>query len=217
MPRRHSITPRTSPSSNIAHTRCEHFVLSFHTSEASRPHFPPITRIAVMISGIALIVSFVSVVWERFHNYNRFKFSTIVPLVRIELSSIQVIEVVSVVWVVSIVPIAWTLFETTGTIIRKPGHSVLHFPNINRFATTKWYCNKNIHSFFLLGTAYNHCITESRCLTYLWLSVNTPAKQFLRHPLGCRSLLAMHWTFLISCLLQYFFFLYISSIWVVFC
>ena len=130
VPRRHSITSRTSSSSNIAHTRCEHFVLSFHTSEASRPHFPPITRIAVMISGIALIVSFVSVVWERFHNYDRFKFSTIVPLVRIELSSIQVIEVVSVVRVVSIVPITWTLFETTWTIIRIPGYSVLHYINL---------------------------------------------------------------------------------------
>ena len=61
--------------------------------------------------------------------YNRFKIYMIVPIVRIELNSIQAIEVVSVVRVVCdrlhiIVPIVWTFFETTRTIrttIWKPG------------------------------------------------------------------------------------------------
>ena len=61
--------------------------------------------------------------------YDRFKIYMIVPIVRIELNSIQAIEVVSVVRVVCdrlhiIVPIVWTFFETTRTIrttIWKPG------------------------------------------------------------------------------------------------
>ena len=57
----------------------------------------------------------------RAFSYDRFKIYLIVPIVWIELNSIQAIEVVSDVWVVwdrpgsvphLVVPIVWTLFET---------------------------------------------------------------------------------------------------------
>ena len=75
-----------------AHTRCEHFLLFFSTSAASMPNLFLITEIIVMISEIA---------FDRPHPlnhltafpYDRFNMYTIVPIVRIELNSIQAIRV----------------------------------------------------------------------------------------------------------------------------
>ena len=101
VPRRHSITWRTwlSLVSNSANTRCKHFCIIFSTSAASRPNLFSITGIVVMISGIAFDRP------DRLSRLrafpcDRFKIYTIIPIVRIELNSIQATEVVSVVRVV---------------------------------------------------------------------------------------------------------------------
>ena len=104
VPRRHSISSKTwchglSLISNNPHTRCEHLCIIFSASAPSGPNLFSTTGIKVMIPGIA------------FHRpdrlsrlrafpYDRFKIYMIVPIVRIELNSIQAIEVVSVVRVV---------------------------------------------------------------------------------------------------------------------
>ena len=101
VPRRHSITWRTwlSLVSNSANTRCKHFCIIFSTSAASRPNLFSITGIVVMISGIAFDRPD-RLSRLRAFPYDRFKIYMIVPIVRIELNSIQAIEVVSVVRVV---------------------------------------------------------------------------------------------------------------------
>ena len=71
----------------------------FFTSAASRLNLFSITRIVVMISGIAFDSSDRLSPLRAFP-YDHFKIYTIIPIVRIELNSIQAIEVVSVVWVV---------------------------------------------------------------------------------------------------------------------
>ena len=114
--------------SNNPHTRCEHLCIIFSASAPSGPYLFSITGIKVMTSGIAFDRSDRLSPLKAFP-YNRFKIYMIVPIVRIELNSIQAIEVVSVVRVVCdrlhiIVPIVWTFFETTRTIrttIWKPG------------------------------------------------------------------------------------------------
>ena len=104
VPRRHSISSKTwchglSLISNNPHTRCEHLCIIFSASAPSGPNIFSTTGIKVMTSGIA------------FHRpdrlsrlrafpYDRFKIYMIVPIVWIELNSIQAIEVVSVVRVV---------------------------------------------------------------------------------------------------------------------
>ena len=72
----------------------------FSTSAASRPIFFPITGIRLPISGKALDRSDRLSRLMRAFLYDRFKIYLIVPIVWIELNSIQAIEVVSDVWVV---------------------------------------------------------------------------------------------------------------------
>ena len=74
-------------------------LLYYFFQAAPRPNLVFITGIAVMISGIAFDRS------DRLSRLiafpcDRFKIYTIIPIVRIELNSIQAIEVVSVVLVV---------------------------------------------------------------------------------------------------------------------
>ena len=104
VPRRHSISSKTwchrlSLISNKPHTLCEHLCIIFSASAPSEPNLFSITEIKVTTSGIA------------FHRpdrlsrlrtfpYDHFKTFMIVPIVRIELNSIQAIDVVSVVRVV---------------------------------------------------------------------------------------------------------------------
>ena len=104
VPRRHSTSSKTwchrlSLISNNPHTRCEHLCIIFSASALSGPNIFSTTGIKVMTSGIA------------FHRpdrlsrlrafpYDRFKIYMIVPIIRIELNSIQAIEVVSVVRVI---------------------------------------------------------------------------------------------------------------------
>ena len=104
VPRRHSISSKTwchglSLISNNPHTRCEHLCIIFSASAPSGLNLFSITGIKVMTSGIA---------FDRHDRlsplrafpYDRFKIYMIVPIVRIELNSIQAIEVVSVVQIV---------------------------------------------------------------------------------------------------------------------
>ena len=72
----------------------------FSTSAASRPIFFPITGIRLLISGKALYRSDRLSRLLREFSYDRFKIYLIVPIVWIELNSIQAIEVVSDVWAV---------------------------------------------------------------------------------------------------------------------
>ena len=87
--------------SNGAHTLsgANIFGLFFSTSAAFRPNSFPITGVKVIKPGIALDRP------DRLNRlrafpYDRFKMYTVVPIVRIELNSIQATEVVSVVRVV---------------------------------------------------------------------------------------------------------------------
>ena len=82
--------------SNNPNTRCEHLCIIFSASAPSGPNLFSITGIKVMTSGIA----FDRPDRLRAFTYDRFKIYMIVPIVRIELNSIQAIEVVSVVRVV---------------------------------------------------------------------------------------------------------------------
>ena len=106
---------------------------SFCFSGVPRPDdFSPITGIKVMTSGKA---------------FDCFEIYTIVPIVRIELTSIQAIEVVPVaqsfaigcpgsISIIMIVPIVWTLYQTTGTIgtiMWKPGLTVFFLPQNQHF------------------------------------------------------------------------------------
>ena len=79
----------------------EHFCIFFFfsASAASRPNFFPINGIKVMISGTA-IDCFDRLSRVRAFPYGRFKIYSIVPIVSIELNSIQAIEVIPVVQVV---------------------------------------------------------------------------------------------------------------------
>ena len=124
VPRRHSISSKTwchglSLISNNPHTRCKHLCIIFSASAPSGPNLFSITGIKVMTSGIAFDRPD-RLSRLRAFPYDRFKIYMIVPIVRIELNSIQAIEVVSVVRVVcdrlGSVSIVWTFFETTGTI-----------------------------------------------------------------------------------------------------
>ena len=82
--------------SNSAHTPGANiFVLFFSTSAPSRPNLFWITGIKVMISGIAFDRSDRLSPLRTFP-YDRFKIYTIVSIVRMELNSIQAIEVDSV-------------------------------------------------------------------------------------------------------------------------
>ena len=98
VPRRHSISwcHGLSPISNNPHTRCEHLCIIFSASAPSGPNLFSITGIKVMTSGIAFDRPD-RLSRLRAFPYDRFKIYTIV---RIELNSIQAIEVVSVVRVV---------------------------------------------------------------------------------------------------------------------
>ena len=104
VPRRHSISSKTwchglSLISNNPHTRCEHLCIIFSASAPSGPNLFSITGIKVMTSGIAFDRPD-RLSRLRAFPYDRFKIYTIVPIVRIELNSIQAIEDVSVVLVV---------------------------------------------------------------------------------------------------------------------
>ena len=72
----------------------------FSTSATSRRIFFPITGIRLLIFGKALYRSDRLSRLLRAFSYDRFKIYLIVPIVGIELNSIQAIEVVSDVWVV---------------------------------------------------------------------------------------------------------------------
>ena len=102
VPRRHSISSKPwchdglSLISNNPHTRCEHLCIIFSASAPSGPNLFSITGIKVMTSGIAFDRPD-RLSGLRAFPYNRFKIYMIVPIVRIELNSIQAIEVVSVV------------------------------------------------------------------------------------------------------------------------
>ena len=101
VPRRHSISLKTwchglPLISNNPHTHCEHLCIIFLASAPSEPNLFSITGIKVVTSGIA----FDRLSRLRAFPYDRFKIYMIVPIVRIELNSIQAIEVVSVVRVV---------------------------------------------------------------------------------------------------------------------
>ena len=101
VPRRHSTSSKTwchrlSLISNNPHTRCEHLCIIFSASVPSRLNLFSITGIKVMTSGIA----FDRLSRLRAFPYDRFKIYMIVPIIRIELNSIQAIEVVSVVRVI---------------------------------------------------------------------------------------------------------------------
>ena len=85
--------------SNNPHTRCEHLCIIFSASAPSGPKLFSITGIKVMTSGIAFDRPD-RLSRPRAFPYDRFKIYMIVPFVRIELNSIQAIEVVSVVRVV---------------------------------------------------------------------------------------------------------------------
>ena len=138
VPWRHSISSKTwchrlSITSNNPHTCCKHLCIIFSASAPSGPNLFSITGIKMMTSGIAFDCPDCLSRLRAFP-YDRFKIYMIVPIFRIELNSIQAIEVVSVVRVVcnhlSSVSI-WSsrlsehyFFETTGTIrmiIWKPG------------------------------------------------------------------------------------------------
>jgi len=101
VPRRDRITSRSwclvlSPISNSAHTAgAKIFVLFFSTSAPSRLNLFSITGIKVMISAIAFDRPDRLSPLRAFP-YDRFKIYSIVPIVRIELNSIQAIEVDSV-------------------------------------------------------------------------------------------------------------------------
>ena len=75
------------------------FELFFSTAVASRPNLISITGVIVMISGIAFNRPDRPSRLRAFP-YDRLKIYTIVPIIRIELNSIQGIEVVSAVRVV---------------------------------------------------------------------------------------------------------------------
>ena len=101
VPRRHSTSSKTwchrlSLISNNPHTRCEHLCIIFSASVPSRLNLFSITGIKVMTSGIA----FDRLSRLRAFPYDRFKIYVIVPIILIELNSIQAIEVVSVVRVI---------------------------------------------------------------------------------------------------------------------
>ena len=98
---RHSTSSKTwchrlSLISNNPHTRCEHLCIIFSASVPSRLNLFSITGIKVMTSGRA----FDRLSRLRAFPYDRFKIYMIVPIIRIELNSIQAIEVVSVVRVI---------------------------------------------------------------------------------------------------------------------
>ena len=104
VPRRHSISSKTwchglSLISNNPHTRCEHLCIIFSASAPSGANLFSITGKKVMTSGIAFDRPD-RLSRLRAFPYDRFKIYMIVPIVRIELNSIQAIEVVSVVRVV---------------------------------------------------------------------------------------------------------------------
>ena len=104
VPRRHSTSSKTwchglSLISNNPPARCEHLCIIFSASAPSGPNLFSITGIKVMTSGIAFDRSDRLSLLRAFP-YDRFKIYMIVPIVRIELNSIQAIEVVSVVRVV---------------------------------------------------------------------------------------------------------------------
>ena len=100
-PRRHSISSKTWCNglfliSNNPHTLCEHLCITFSASAPSGPNLFSITAIKVMTSGIAFDRPD-RLSRLRAFPYDRFKIYTIVPIVRVELNSIQAIEVVRVV------------------------------------------------------------------------------------------------------------------------
>ena len=78
---------------------CEHLCIVFSASAPSEPNLFSITGIKVTTSGIAFDRPD-RLSRLRVFPYDRFKIYMIVLIVRIELNSIQVIEVVSVAWVV---------------------------------------------------------------------------------------------------------------------
>ena len=101
VPRRHSTSSKTwchrlSLISNNPHTHCEHLCIIFSASAPSGLNLFSITGIKVMTSGIA----FDHLSRLRAFPYDRFKIYMIVPIIRIELNSIQAIKVVSVVRVI---------------------------------------------------------------------------------------------------------------------
>ena len=107
VPLRHSISSKAwchglSLISNNPHTRCEHLCIIFSASAPSGPNFFSITGIKVMNSGIAFDRPDRPDRPSRLRAfpYDRFKICMIAPIVRIELNSIQAIEVASVVRVV---------------------------------------------------------------------------------------------------------------------
>ena len=102
--RRHSISSKTwchrlSLISNNSHTRCEHLCIILSASASSGPKLFLITGIKVMTSGIAFYRPDCLSRLRAFP-YDCFKVYMIVPIIRIELNSIQAIEVVSVIQVV---------------------------------------------------------------------------------------------------------------------
>ena len=104
VPRRHSISSKTrchglSLISNNPHKSWEHLCIIFSASAPSWSNLFSITGIKVMTSGIAFDRPD-RLSRLRAFPYDRFKIYMIVPIVRIELNSIQAIEVVSVVRVV---------------------------------------------------------------------------------------------------------------------
>ena len=90
---------RTFSNFKAPHTRCEHLCIIFSASAPSGPNLFSITGIKVMTSGIAFDRPD-RLSRLRAFPYDRFKIYMIVPIIRIELNSIQAIKVVSVVRVI---------------------------------------------------------------------------------------------------------------------
>ena len=104
LPWRHSISSKTwchrlSLISNNPAMHCKHLCIIFSASAPSEPNWFSITGIKVTTSGIAFDRPD-RLGRLRVFPYDRFKIYMIVLIIRIELNSIQVIEVVSVAWVV---------------------------------------------------------------------------------------------------------------------
>ena len=117
--------------SNNPHTRCEHLCIIFSASAPSGPNLFSITGIKLMTSGIAFDRPD-RLSRLRAFPYDRFKIYMIVPIVRIELNSIQAIEVVSVVQVVcdrlGSVSIRWSS-RSSEHFLRRLGRSGRSYGN----------------------------------------------------------------------------------------
>ena len=135
VPRRHSISSKTwchglSLISNNPHTRCEHLCIIFSASAPSGPNLFSITGIKVMTSGIAFDRPD-RLSRLRAFPYDRFKIYMIVPIIRIELNSIQAIKVVSVVRVICdrLGSVSIWSFRSSEHFLRRLGRSGRSYGN----------------------------------------------------------------------------------------